>query len=155
MTIVVSDTSIVTSLMTVDRAWLLRDLFDFVLIPAAVEQELKKAHDQLPDFIHVADVVSREAVAARLQIIDLGEAEAITLAEEVSADLVLIDEKLGRAVAQRAGLKVMGLMGMLVEAKQRGIVEAVGPVIDELASVAGFRVGDAVRKLILSRAGEL
>ena len=155
MTIVVSDTSIITGLLTVDRAWLLRVLFDFVLIPAAVEHELKKAHDELPDYIHVADVVNREDVAVRLQTIDLGEAEAITLAEEVSADLVLIDEKLGRAVAQRAGLKVMGLMGMLVEAKRRGMIETVGPVIDELARDAGFRVSDAVRNLILSRAGEI
>jgi hypothetical protein len=154
VTVVVSDTSIITSLLTVKRAFLLRDLFDFVLIPPAVEKELKRAHDRLPDFIHVSRPESSDSVAEHLRTLDLGEAEAIALAEDVNADLLLIDEKLGRAVAQKAGLRVMGLMGMLVEAKERHLIERVGPVVDELARDAGFRVSGSLRSLILTRAGE-
>jgi predicted nucleic acid-binding protein len=44
--------------------------------------------------------------------LDAGEAEAIALALELSADLILLDEKDGRSVAARAGLRVTGVLGV-------------------------------------------
>ena len=49
-----------------------------------------------------------------------GEAEAIVLARETSADFLLMDERLGRSAAQRLGLKAVGLVGVLVEDRERG-----------------------------------
>ena len=154
MTVVVSDTSIITSLLTVGHAALLHTLFDFVIIPCAVERELRKAHDAIPEFIHVSSVTQTDAVEKRLVNLDAGEAEAITLAEELHADLVLIDEKRGRLVAQEAGLNVMGLMGVLIEAKYRDLICEVAPLIAQLETDAGFRLSSRVRQLVLECAGE-
>ena len=57
---------------------------------------------------------------ARLLAADLdpGEAEAIALVLELSADLILLDERDGRSVAERAGLRVTGVIGVLLRAKR-------------------------------------
>jgi hypothetical protein len=50
-----------------------------------------------------------------------GESESIALALEIGADLLLIDERRGRAEADRLGIKITGLLGILVEAKRKKI----------------------------------
>lgn len=72
----------------------------------------------------------------------------------MSAELVLIDERRGRAEAQRRGLRIVGLVGALVAAKRHGHVDSVGAMLAELIDVAGFRVGDDVRRRALQAAGE-
>jgi len=52
--------------------------------------------------------------------LDPGEAEAIALALELSADLILLDERDGRSAAERAGLRVTGVLGVLLRAKNNG-----------------------------------
>ncbi len=80
--IVVSDTSPITSLITIQRIDLLQDLFDTVLIPPAVERELLAFHDKLPNFIRVEATLDL-ATFQRLQpLLDEGEAEAIALAKK-------------------------------------------------------------------------
>ncbi|MGD2088198.1 MAG: hypothetical protein PVH61_18620 [Candidatus Aminicenantes bacterium] len=54
--------------------------------------------------------------------LDKGEAETIILAEELQADIVLIDEKFARNFAEIRGLKLSGSLGVLLEAKNRGII---------------------------------
>jgi len=152
--IVVSDTSVITSLIQVGHAELLQELHGRVLIPRAVHLELLRTHAIFPAFIEVRVVVDRTRVADLEAELDLGEAEAIVLAKEVNADLLLIDEKLGRQVALREGLRIAGLMGLTVEAKQRGLIGSVRELVRQLETEAGFRVSNAVKAEAFRLAGE-
>ena len=143
--IVVSDTSAITSLMQVGCARLLRDLHGSVIIPTAVHAELLRTHAATPAFVEVREVQERMRVDELGADLDLGEAEAIVLAKELNADLLIIDEKLGRQVALREGLRISGLMGLVVEAKQRGLIPSVRELVHRLEVEAGFRVSDIVK----------
>jgi hypothetical protein len=152
--IVVSDTSVITALLHVGRHALLQDLYEIVLIPEAVHQELTRSHPILPEFLEVRPAADRAKVARLTTDLDLGEAEAIVLALETNADLFLIDERLGRLVALREGLAITGLMGVLVVAKRRNLIPSVRDLVGQIETEAGFRVSDAVKREAFRAAGE-
>jgi uncharacterized protein len=84
--IVVSDTSPITALLTIGAAELLAQLFQEVVIPPAVRDELLRSHARLPAWLQVKAVQSPGQVRTYAQSVDLGEAEAIQLAQELHAD---------------------------------------------------------------------
>lgn len=152
--IVVSDTSCVSNLLTVGSVELLPSIFGEVVVPPAVQIELRRFHSQLPSWLRT--VVPRDTVQVRLLMVevDAGEAEAIVLAKELGADRLLIDEASGRAVAQREGVAVMGVIGILLLARRQGRIDKVRPLLDDLRSKAGFWISDAVYEAAISQAGE-
>lgn len=85
--------------------------------------------------------------------LDLGERDAISLAIEQSARLIILDDLAARKMAEGVGLPVVGTLGILVRAKQRGLLAAVQPNLDTLVAV-GFYIGPDLRRRILSDAGE-
>ena len=152
--IVVSDTSILTSLIHIGQAGLLLELYQSVVIPTAVHAELLRTHPQLPAFLEVKAVANRILVVRLEAELDLGEAEAIVLAKETKADLLLIDEKLGRQIALREGLRITGLIGLVIEAKHRKIIPSVREFVAQLEFEAGFPLSDAVKTEAFRLAGE-
>jgi predicted nucleic acid-binding protein len=99
----------------------------------------------------VGDSVLLRALDGEL---DRGEAEAIALAVDLRADLLLVDERLARKVALRMGLSVVGVLGVLLEAKSKGLLPEVRPVLSDLLTRAGFRIGPEPYALVLRTAGE-
>jgi uncharacterized protein len=152
--IVVSDTSAITSLIQVSRVEVLSRLYGEICIPETVRKELLRTHPVLPEFVRVRPTEKKIDVQRLCTELDLGEAEAIVLAKEISADYLLIDEALGRQVAIREGVKVIGLLGVLLEGKEHGYISSVREVTAELEAIAGFRVADAVKQIIFREAGE-
>ena len=75
---------------------------------------------------------TKNAVAALREQLDPGEAEAIIVAGELHAGLLLVDEKRGRRIAIDRGLEVTGLLGVLAEAKARGLILRGQPVLEEM-----------------------
>lgn len=144
------------------RLELLRDLFGTVLVPQTVYTEVVRPGSGLPgerevgeaDWIKVQPVGNTGFVRVLGLELDPGESEAIVLAMESGADLLLIDERKARRVASRLGLKVAGTTGLLVLAKQKGLLPAIRPVLDALGIHAGFRVGSGVYEQALRLAGE-
>lgn len=64
------------------------------------------------------------------------------LAQEVSADWILIDERAGTKIAESWGLHPIGVIGMLIKAKELKLITSVIAVIEELRTIAGFWVSD-------------
>jgi len=92
---------------------------------------------------------------ARQFDVDFREGEVvIMLSTEMKAGLLLLDEHRGRNIAQRFGLKFIGLMGMLIEAKRKGHIHAVKPILDDLIATAGFWVDNRLYARVLQEAGE-
>ncbi|MGB3557770.1 MAG: DUF3368 domain-containing protein, partial [Geitlerinemataceae cyanobacterium] len=90
-----------------------------------------------------------------LQIqLDPGEAEAISLALELNANRLLIDERLGRSIATQYGLKIRGILGLLINAKEQGLIQVLKPILDDLIDRAGFRVRQDLYDRILQEVGE-
>jgi uncharacterized protein len=152
--IIVSDTTAITSLLKIGRVTLLRDLFGDVFLPDAVRKELLKYHSEIPSFLQTSIVADQEAVSSLRQIIDQGEAEAIILAEEIDVDALLIDDKQGRQIAERRGIRCLGLAGTLLMAKQNGLVTNLGEILGALETKANFYLDPALKRSLLARANE-
>jgi len=120
MSVVVSDTSPIRSLAHLGLLPLLSELYDAVVIPPAVFNELTREGKLFTPLTRadLAMLCLREPVLEIAQTtafleLDAGEREAIRLAIELSADGLLIDENSGRRVAKMYGLRVTGTLGIL------------------------------------------
>jgi len=129
--IVVSDTTPLIGLSSIGRLELLRELFDDVYIPQAVfdetvtsgrEEGKAKQAVAKANWIHVVEVKDRLPVNILLDEMDLGEIETIVLASELNADWVLMDEKKGRRKLSQLNIPKIGTVGILLKAKQLGLV---------------------------------
>jgi predicted nucleic acid-binding protein len=74
---------------------------------------------------------------------------------ELDAELLLVDEKRGRRIAVERGLEVTGLLGVLAEAKARGLIRRCQPMLDEMIRIAGFWIGEDLRTRYLRGLGEM
>ncbi len=160
--IVVSNTSPLTNLAALGQFDLLHRLYDKIHIAQAVWEELNARGQRWPgrDEVSAADWIKRHTVQNQPLVIalqrdlDPGEAESIALALELEAGLVLLDEKEGRHAAQRMGLRVVGVVGILLEAKASDVISAIRPLLDGLRQTAGFYLGESLYQHALTLAGE-
>ncbi|MFN8490958.1 MAG: DUF3368 domain-containing protein [Caldilineaceae bacterium] len=105
-------------------------------------------------WVKVHTIADRYTVDALRLELDAGEAETIVLARQLHADLVLMDEQAGRRAAQYLGLTVMGVVGLLVRAKQQHFIQEVRPLLEALRQQAGFYLAQPVFEHALVLAGE-
>jgi predicted nucleic acid-binding protein len=161
--IVVSDTSPLLNLARIGRLDILEQLYKQVLIPSAVHEELLRFNTSLPakvspasfPWILAADAHDRARVSALRRDVDPGEAEAIVLASERHADLLLIDERRGRKIALAAGIKVTGLLGVIIAAKDAALIRHGKPVLDDLIHVARFWISPRLYADVLESLNEV
>jgi uncharacterized protein len=157
---VVSNTTPLISLLKLDRLEILRKIYSEICIPSAVYNEIEAGKDKpfyrdlsKIDWIKIIEIKNQNALKYFLDL-DSGEAEAIVLATEINADLLIMDEKLGRFHAKHADLKVTGIIGVLIKAKQQGIITEIKPLLSELIE-KNVWIGDKLMNEILTQAGEL
>lgn len=154
--IIVADTSPILNLDVIGRLDLLHRLFGEIIIPPAVDSELRAEPYGFvpPAWLAVRAPAAHDRILGLLGSLDRGEAEAIVLASEIRADFILIDERRGRAAATRHGLRSLGLLGVLLLAKRQRLIAKVTPVLDSLRDSAGMWIAASLRERVLRDAGE-
>jgi predicted nucleic acid-binding protein len=113
-------------------------LYEKIIIPTAVYKEIEKGKGKpyyldlkLIDWIEIWGIRNLDFNVYFLDL-DEGEAEVIILAKEQDADIVLMDEIMGRIIAKQFNLNVTGTIGVLLKAKERGLVNAIKEILTEL-----------------------
>lgn len=160
--IVVSDSSPIINLACINKLHLLPAIFNEVMIPRFVYQEIVEFGEGQPgadaiktsNWIIIKDCTQIEQVNEFKKELDEGEAEALTLAIELDADILLIDEFKGRTIARQKRIPVLGLLGILLEAKKRNLIENVKHEMDKLITDANFWISSELYQEILNSANE-
>jgi predicted nucleic acid-binding protein len=124
-------------------------VFDTVFAPPTVVAEVRSPLTWLT----VQTVENSAFVAALKTQMDEGEAEAIALAVELDNVILILDDKKARRVAQQIGLKVIGTVGMLLRAKNQGVITEIKLLLTELVQV-DFRITNAIIQEALRLSGE-
>lgn len=152
--VIINNTPLV-ALASINQLHLLPALFGQVLVPEAVVAEFLAMEREaraplLAGETGLAPVsLSNPTHSLRYVGLDRGEAEVLALAEELGAGLVIMDELRGRRYARRLGITVSGTVGVLLLAKERGLVDAVAPLIKQLIERGLYLDDDVVRQALL------
>lgn len=151
--IIITDTSPLNYLVLIDEVNILPELFQEVLIPFAVKQELQTvgASEKLKRWIenapHWLKVESVKKVDESINL-GIGEVEAISLAVEISANLILLDDKAARLAAKQRDLEVIGTLGILKLADKRGLIDF--KITVEKIQTTNFRISEILLKKLLN-----
>ncbi|HLE28262.1 MAG TPA: DUF3368 domain-containing protein [Anaerolineales bacterium] len=158
---IVSNTGPLIALAKVNQLRLLEVLYQQVHLPPAVHRELlaktgveaERLDQALATFIRVADPLelTPEVQAATLSL-GAGEREAVALAHHMRL-LLVMDDQLGRQAAQGLDLEVTGTAGVLILAKQKGLIESVRKLL-ELMREHGYWLSDELITTAAELAGE-
>ncbi len=153
--IAVADTSPLCYLVLIGAEEVLPSLFGQVLIPGAVRAELEKpgAPPEVrqwiggpPAWVEIMDSPMLE-FGAEFQGLHRGETEALLLARAKNASVILLDDHQARRAAERLGIPVMGLLGVLRIAAERGLIDLTEAL--SRLSQTNFRVSPALLKQVL------
>lgn len=126
--IVVADSSPFVVLVNLGHIDVLPALYGQVIIPPEVGVELgmPKRPDPVRSFIAAPPPWLRVQAAASVEAITglhAGEAAAISLARELQADQLVIDETPGRRAASKRSIPIIGTVGVLELAAERGLLD--------------------------------
>jgi predicted nucleic acid-binding protein len=155
--IVVVNSTPLIYLAAVGRFDLLRSLYRQIVIPVAVFDEVVlqgagqwgAAETPAANWIDRRAVTDRSRVSALLGQLDLGESEVIALAQELGADLAIVDEMAARHELANRGLPYIGTVGVLMQAKQQGLIPSLKRELDQLRA-CGFHLSEHVYRSCLA-----
>lgn len=154
--VVVSDTSPLNYLVLIEEVALLPRLFEAVVIPQGVRDELaaqeapapvRRWVRQPPPWLQISMV--QDSDDPELASLHRGEREALLLAERLQADAVLLDEWMAREIASQRGLSIIGLIGVLNGAAAQGLID-VAQAVDRLRATS-FRASPALYRWLLEQ----
>jgi len=160
--IVVSDATPIISLAKIDMLDFLGKFYSEVVLPEAVFNEVcsnpvftdEAETVKNSAFIRVETVSNQQSVKIlRAAGLDLGESEAIVLADSLSDSLLLMDERKGRQIAQSMGIRIIGTLGILLQAKKQGLIDKIKPLLDSLID-ANIRISENLYNSVLEQADE-
>lgn len=159
--VVLSDASPLIALSLIDRLDLLHSLLDRITITDVVQREVLPGGCK-PGQAAIAAAIEAEWIRVigdpwpepKLHELDEGEASTLRAAMHLKVPrLVLIDERAGRAVARELGIAHSGTVGVIVQAKKRGLVPSARQLFEQMLA-RHFRVAAEMIREALAQAGE-
>lgn len=157
--VVVCNTTPILTLLGIDVFDVLEKLYDKIIIPNAVFQEIEQGKHKIYksltqlQWVEVKEVQDKSLVEELTKYLDAGEAEVIALGKELNADLVIIDEKKGRNFAQLNNLICVGSLGILLKAKENNFIPFLKPLLEEMQT-NGIWISESLVKEILEKINE-
>ena len=148
--IIISDTSCLIILTKIGELDLLRQLYKTVTITQDI---LLEYGEPLPDLIEVLQAKDPYRQQLLEMQIDKGEASAIALALETSENIIILDDWKARKLAERLGLSVTGTLGVIIKAKNNGIIPTIKPYLDKIRET-NFRISEELEQIALKEANE-
>lgn len=142
MRIIIADTGAIISLTHVDKIYLLENMFGKLHISKAVWEELNQYNN--PDFDksvlnYLGDkVITIKSKNHLITSMDYGESESVILYNELNADFLLIDDNKARLFAESLNVNCIGTLGVLIIAKQKGLIEELRPLFFQLISAGRY-----------------
>ena len=148
--IVISDTSCLILLYKIDEIELLDKLSKNVFITPAIKSEFGQ---KLPDWIQVKETSDTHYQKILEMDLDEGEASAIALSFEMDNSILILDDLKGRKIADKLNLRYSGTFGLLLRAKQEGIIVSIKPILDKIRNT-NFRFSEKLFDSIIEQSGE-
>jgi predicted nucleic acid-binding protein len=149
--IIISDTSCLILLEKIRELELLHQLFG--TITTTNEVALEFGHP-LPNWFEIKQPLDSAYQKIIETNVDRGEASAIALAVEQDDCLLIIDELKGRKFAKQLGLKIIGTIGIFVQAKRLGIIPSIKPILSKMRQT-NFRISTQLEETVLKLSGEI
>ncbi|PHI19771.1 hypothetical protein CEQ90_11125 [Lewinellaceae bacterium SD302] len=144
---IVSDASPIIALNDIGHLEILYDLYGEILITDVVAKEVELT---TPEWITITDEYDNNLYKSYLKSLDPGEASSIAYSLGKSELTLIIDERKGRKIAKDSGIKIIGLLGVIVVAQREGKIERGEAIIDRLVK-NGFRVSDKILDLVKAK----
>jgi predicted nucleic acid-binding protein len=117
--IIISDTSSLIALTNIGELELLKKVYEEVVITPEIGEEYGL---ETPNWISIEKIEDVQKFKLLNLELDKGESSGITLALENEASLLIIDEKKGRGIAKKLGIKITGILGVMIRAKEIGVI---------------------------------
>lgn len=142
MKLVIADTGALISLGHVGYIHLIEEVFGDFYIAEAVWKELKNYEN--PEFdAAVLTMLENRVVKIKSKnhlrmVMDYGESESIILYEELHADYLLIDDNKARIIAESLDVNCIGSIGLLIKAKQKGLILELKPIFEKWISIGRY-----------------
>lgn len=157
--VVVNSTPLIV-LCGIGKLDILREMYHEIMIPEAVYREVTEKEDSAcrqiqsaDSWIHIEEIQDHSEKKMYKAKLHEGEVEVMILCQEKKADLAIIDDNAAKKTAKYLGINVTGTLGVLLKAKQKGIVKEIRPLISELKA-NGFYISSEIEKTVLECAGE-
>jgi predicted nucleic acid-binding protein len=152
---IIGDSSALVALAVMDRLALLEEIFDEIFIPQAVYDEV--SIDNKPQSLKLKLFLADKIIQVKLDISKMGlgqgELEAITLYQNTKADFLLIDDRRAKNFAKLNGIQVIGSLGVILLAKEKGLLESVKSEFKKLSDSNLF-ISQSLIDKILREVGE-
>jgi predicted nucleic acid-binding protein len=150
MKVIIADTSCLIIYEKIKQFEILEKTFEELFITKEVAEEF--GYD-LPDWIKIVEISDKEKYLRLKEHLGRGEASSIILALEMKECLLIMDEKKGRRIAEELKVEIIGSLGVLIKAKERGAIDSVGTIL-KLIDQTNFRISKSVKAEILKQSGE-